>query len=167
MRRVVQCAVAVLAMAACGDASGPAPQPSRFDLSTYDGEPLPFVLNVEISQPATPGGGPTVRCENRLTAMRLELDGRDGYVVRRTTLRVCDDGSPSQQGSATETGSYVVKGDSLTMTATVPMTGGLTSVHRWYATRTANELRVYRQESEVSGFGTTISMETLVFLETP
>jgi len=161
------CAVTVLATVGCGDASGPAPVSSKFDLATYDGEPLPYVLNLEVSNPATPGGGPTVTCENRLTAMRLELDGHDGYGASRTTLTVCDDGSPNRQGSSGETGTYVVHGDSVTMTSTTPATDGFTSVHRWYATRSGSELRVYRQEAEVGGFGTTISMQALVFVKAP
>jgi hypothetical protein len=155
-------AAATLAAAACGDGTGPVAFPRRFDLVEYQGWPVPAVLQVITVIPAAPGA-PGTTCEELLTAISLEFGGGHYVATRRTSI-VCDDGRPATAGTSSEEGAYTVSGDSVTMSASDTFPNGV-STHRWFATRAANEVRVYRQETMASFIEILIDTRPLVFRE--
>lgn len=113
----VACA-AVLLFAACSDGgTGPSvPAEGSYTLTSYDSHALPAVLRIISSTPAVPGAGEDVRCEDRLAAMGLELDG-DGHFTATSERRlVCDNGDPDAVTHPSESGSYEAAGTSVTLT---------------------------------------------------
>lgn len=115
-KSLVVCAAAVL-LAACSD-GGTAPSvpvEGSYTLTSYDSHALPVVLRVIAGNPVTPGGE-SVRCEDRLAGMMLDLNGEGRFTTTSARLLVCDNGDPNAVTHPSETGSYRVSGTTVTLT---------------------------------------------------
>ena len=141
---------AALAVAACGEGTGPTPLPAHYELVRVDGQPLPFML-YWTTMPSTTPGGPEATCDYMVVSRRLELGRRGRFTVTSSALLVCDDGRPDVASRTTSGGTYTLSGDDVTLTGdSVPPYGG-TSL--WLGTRSGMELRMQEQPTWGSGYG--------------
>lgn len=113
---LVACAAVVL-LAACSDGgTGPSvPVEGSYTLTSYDSHALPAVLRVIAGNPVTPGGE-SVRCEDRLAGMMLDLNGDGRFTTTSERRLVCDNGDPDAVTHPSESGSYVATGAAVTLT---------------------------------------------------
>lgn len=113
---LVACA-AILLLAACSDGgTGPSvPVEGSYTLTSYDSRALPVVLRVIADNPTTPGGE-SIRCEDRLTGMVLDLNGGGHFTSTSARQLVCDNGDPHAVTHESESGSYEVTGTAVTLT---------------------------------------------------
>jgi len=159
-RRMMLYLAAALATSACGDGTGPG-LPSRYELASLDGQPLPATW-AGVYVPSMTPGEPEVWCEIRLTYAQITFGNGGRYVATSSTLRACADGRPDLASAVTETGSFTL-GDSgaVLMRADAETPNGM-SEHEWYATRAGRELRVTSQDYG-SGYGDFI-LETRTYV---
>lgn len=102
---------AIIVTSACADSNAPI-SASSFDLATYAGQPLPFVLR-RIAEISTETGGPTTYCDDELTASHLRLIPSNRFVQTDSSLVVCDDGRPDFASRSVLQGTYTVGRDTV------------------------------------------------------
>ena len=154
---VVLSAIAAGAMG-CGDGTAPRIQPRSYQLALYGGAPLPVTLR-RIVETSTVPGGPTVTCDERLTASNLELLTTRQFTQTDSHLVVCDDGRPDAASPAVLRGTYASGADTVVLTADV----GTGASYVSFARMTSDGLTIYRREAGTSGGATSIDPTQLVF----
>lgn len=162
MRRALLIPLLVSAVAAsalaCSDGNAPGSQPRSYQLISYGGEPLPVTLR-RIVETSTLPGGPTVTCDDRLTASKLELLKSSEFTQADSHLLVCDDGRPDAASEEVLRGTYSTSADTVVLSSDVQSGTQYVSL-----ARVSNDgLTIYRREGRSSGGATSIDPTQLVF----
>ena len=143
---------------ACSDGNAPSGKPSHYQLVSHGGSPLPVTLRVIVETSTLPGG-PTVACDDKLTASKLELLKTGQFTQTDSHLLVCDDGRPDAASQEILRGTYYTSADSLVLSSDVQ--GGTQYVS---LARISNDmLTIYRREGRSTGGATSIDPTQLVF----
>lgn len=162
MRRALPISLLVSAIAAgalaCSDGNAPASPPRSYQLVSYGGAPLPVTLRVIVESSTVPGG-PTVSCDDKLTASKLELLKTGQFTQTDSHLLVCDDGRPDAASQDVLRGTYSTSADSVVLSSAVQSGTQYVSL-----ARISNDgLTIYRREGRSTGGATSIDPTQLVF----
>ena len=162
MRRALPISLLVSAVAAgalaCSDGNAPASLPRSYQLVSYGGAPLPVTLRVVVESSTVPGG-PTVTCDDKLTASKLELLKTGQFTQTDSHLLVCDDGRPDAASQDVLRGTYSTSADSVVLSSAVQSGTQYVSL-----ARISNDgLTIYRREGRSTGGATSIDPTQLVF----
>lgn len=158
MRVAIVLSAVVAGTIACSDGTAPAVSPRTYQLASYGGAPLPVTLR-RITETSTVPGGPTVTCDDKLTASNLELLGTSQFTQTDSHLLVCDDGRPDAASRDVLRGTYATGADTLVLTADV----GIGASYVSFARMTSDGLTIYRRQAGTSGGATSIDPTQLVF----
>lgn len=162
MRCSMRVSVILSAIAAgtvgCSDGTAPAVPPRSYQLVSYGGAPLPVTLR-RITETSTVPGGPTVTCDDKLTASNLELLETRQFTQADSHLLVCDDGRPDAASRDLLRGTYATGADTLVLNADV----GAGGAYVRFARMTSDGLTIYRRQAGTSGGATSIDPTQLVF----
>lgn len=166
MRRAFPTCLVLSAVAAgvlaCSDGNAPAGQPRSYQLVSYGGAPLPVTLRV-VTETSTLPGGPTVTCDDKLTASKLELLKSGEFTQADSHLLVCDDGRPDAASQESLRGTYYTSADSVVLSSGVQSGTQYVSLARM----SNDGLTIYRREGRSTGGATSIDPTQLVFRSAP
>ena len=162
MRRALPISLLLSATAAgalaCSNGNAPASPPRSYQLVSYGGSALPVTLRLVVESSTLPGG-PTVSCDDKLTASNLELLKTSQFTQTDSHLLVCDDGRPDAASQEVLRGTYYSRADSVVLNSDVRSGTQYVSL-----ARISNDgLTIYRREGRSTGGATSIDPTTLVF----
>ncbi|HWE41279.1 MAG TPA: hypothetical protein VG432_02165 [Gemmatimonadaceae bacterium] len=162
MRRTLPISLFVAAIAAgatgCSNGNAPAVRPRSYQLVSYGGAALPVTLRLIVESSTLPGG-PTVTCDDKLTASSLELRKPAQFTQTDSHLLVCDDGRPNGVSQQLLRGTYDTGADTVVLSADV----GSGTQYVSLARISTDGLTIYRREARSTVGATTIDPTQLVF----
>ena len=147
-----------LAVSACSDSNAPPTNAATYDLASYGGQPLPVVLRV-IAETSIEPGGPTVYCDDKLTASTLQLLTSSRFMQTDSRLVVCDDGRADVASEDVLQGTYTTGADTVVLAADV----GAGTHYNSFARITSGTLTIYRRVSVIDSGASTTDPTALVF----
>ena len=144
--------------AACSDSNAPALQARAFQLVSYGGAPLPVTLRLIVGTSTLPGG-PTVTCDDELTASSLQLLATKRFTQTESHLLVCDDGRADAPSQEVLQGTYTTRADTLVLNAEV----GSGMQYLSFGLLGSGGVTIYRREARTTGGASSIDPTSLVF----